>query len=242
MYMHLFTKNWRERLLLAFYHLRVLKPFSLLLIVAGFVGAGAVLWVITLNGRPISLSYGNEFSRFVMESGAALIAGISASTLIVGDSALEMLLASRQGIQHILMWRAIVSWLFLGILTAAFFIWSSILHIHYTPHDSALVLFSTCAVPVFLLSMIALGGALLTKSSALGAVLAGLVLMIQLLAKDYILVNTASSLFFIPLTLFRPDSPIWWWNRLVLLGCGAVIAIWCLFWLRCEERLLGANA
>src|ERR1700726_4209051 len=80
----------REGILLIFYHLRLLNWWLFLLILLGFLGSGGLVWLQLHTGGSQGLSRAAELSRFVMEPGAGLLAGMLASSLLVGDPLLEV--------------------------------------------------------------------------------------------------------------------------------------------------------
>jgi hypothetical protein len=231
--------SWREAILLATYHIRLLNWWLFLLMALGFVGSCGVYWLTAHTGTPVALGRGNELSRFVLESGAGLVASTLTSFLVVGDPMLEVMMTTHTGIYKVLAWRYLLTLVFLLIFSAAYLAWSLWYGTTYTSHQTILFILLTWLAPVLVMSMLGLLGALMTRNAALGAVIAALPLMADLFLHDDLLPIALYRPFFIPFTIWEHDSSDWWLNRFVLLGCGLALALCCWWWLRREERLLG---
>lgn len=231
--------SWREAILLATYHIRLLNWWLFLLMALGFVGSCGVFWLTAHTGTPVALGRGNELSRFVLESGAGLVASTLASFLVVGDPMLEVMMTTHTGIYKVLAWRYLLTLVFLLIFSAAYLAWSLWYGTTYTSHQTILFILFTWLAPVLVMSMLGLLGALMTRNATLGAVIAALPLMADLFLHDDLLPIALYRPFFIPFTIWEHDSSDWWLNRFVLLGCGLALALCCCWWLRREERLLG---
>src|SRR5690348_10141659 len=75
----------REAVLLLFYHLRLLNWWLFALVGLSFLGFGGLVWMQLQIGGSQGLSNAMGLSRFVLEPGAGLFAGMFASSLIVSD-------------------------------------------------------------------------------------------------------------------------------------------------------------
>src|SRR5258708_39187178 len=84
--------SWREAILLATYHIRLLNWWLFLLMALGFVGSCGVFWLTAHTGTPVALGRGNELSRFVLESGAGVCATSLSGFLVVGGSMFDMMM------------------------------------------------------------------------------------------------------------------------------------------------------
>lgn len=229
----------REGILLIFYHLRLLNWWLFLLTSLGFLSAGGLVWLQLHGGGSHSLSHAAELSRFVMEPGAGLLAGMLASSLVVGDPLLEVIMATRAGMHGIVIWRALLTFFMLLCCSAAYLVWSQFLGISYARQQSPLFLLLVWLAPVLVMSMLGLFGSLATRNAALGMAIAAIPLAGSLLLFEKLLPLQATHLFFLSYTYSgRQDAPDWWTNRLTLLGIALALAAWNWWWLRREERLL----
>jgi hypothetical protein len=238
----------REVLLLGKYHLRLLNWWLFLLMFLGFLGSCGLFWLVVHSGTTTAVSNGNEFSRFVLESGAGLVAGLLTSSLVVGDPLLEVMMATRSGIYRVFGWRYLLTLSILLVCSAAYLAWSLAWGTIYTVPQSAFTLLFVWLAPVFAMSTLGLLGALLTRNAALGAVIAAIPLAIALFLHSDLLAIAATNAFwrpfilwfFVPFTLWSYDVPNYWWlNRALLMGTGLILALCCWWLLRREERLLG---
>src|SRR5579859_786421 len=114
----------RETMLLARYHLRLLNWWLFLLMLLGFLGSVVLVWLQLRAGGSQGLSNAVDLSRFVMEPGAGLLAGMLASSLIVGDPLLEVTMATRAGIYRVVIWRALLTLSILALCSATYLVWS----------------------------------------------------------------------------------------------------------------------
>ena len=231
----------REIPLWIFYHLRLLNWWLFLLMLFGFLGAGGLVWLQLHTGGSQGLSHAAELSRFVMEPGTGLLAGMLASSLLVGDPLLEVMMATHAGIYRVLIWRYLPTFFILLLCSAAYLAWSRGLGISYARQQSPLFLLLVWLVPVLVMSMLGLFGALATGNAALGMVIAAVPLAGPLLLYEKLLSIQATHPFFLSYTYSGgQDAPDWWTNRLALLGVALVLAIGNWWFLRREERLLGS--
>jgi hypothetical protein len=231
--------SWREAFLLATYHTRLLNWWLFLLMMLGFAGAGALLWLEVRAGTPDAFGHGDELSRFVLESGAGLVAAMLTSFLVVGDSALEVTMATRSGIYRVLVWRYLLTLFFLAICSAAYLAWSLLRGVQFSPQQTPLFLLLLWLAPVLVMSMLGMLGALTTRNAALGAVIAAIPLMAALFLHNDLLPIPAVRPFFIPYTIWAYASPTWWSNRASLLAVAVILALCNWRLLQREERLLG---
>lgn len=232
----------RERALWIFYHLRLLNWWLFLLILLGFLGAGGLVWLQLRAGDSQGMDRAAALSRFVMEPGAGLLAGVCASSLLVGDPLLEAMLATRAGLDGVVIWRYLLTLLVLFLCSAIYLGWSLANGISYAHQQSPLYLLLLWLAPVLVMSMLSLFGALATRNAALGLVLAIIPLAGSLLLYNRLLAIQATHPFFLSYTYSGgQDAPDWWTNRLALLGIALVLA--CVNWwlLHREERLLGST-
>ncbi|GCE49889.1 hypothetical protein EI42_06114 [Thermosporothrix hazakensis] len=223
---------------LAWYHLRVMRWYVLFLVLLGFVGAALVLRLMVWIHYPLIYQY--ELCRFVLEAGAGLIACMLGSTVLVNDPALELLIASRVGCWKIILGRVLLIWLILGVMNACFVGWTYALGLHYSSSDTPWRLFCMWFVPTWLFTLLALIASLFSRHSAMGGVLGALLLLLELLMKDFFLNYTVLLPFFVPLSIWFPDSSIWWSSRALLFGIGILIAIGVRLRIRRDEALLSA--
>lgn len=220
----------REAALLARYHLRVLGRGSILLILLGFLGFAILLWIQVHDPR-ISL----ELSLFVLEPFAALIAAMIGSTLISNDPCLELLITTRAELLTLIIWRWLLNLIPLLICSTTFLIWSLANGIEYTASKIPLIWLA----PVLVMSMLGLLGSLLMRSATLGMTLAALPWASSLFLSTPLAQWPATHWFFVSETYSEGlHSPYWWMNRLTLLGCTLIFAVWNGWLLRREERLV----
>jgi hypothetical protein len=228
----------REAILLASYHLRLLSRWLFLLMLLGFLGFAGLCWLQLHAGTAQGTSSALELSQFVLESGAGLLAGMLASSLIVGDSLLEVTMATRAGIFSVVIWRSLLTFFFLLCCSAGYLAWSLGNGMNYASQQSPLALLLTWLAPVLVMGALGLFSALATRNAALGLVIAALPLGGAHFFHGYLLPIQAAHPFFIPYTSWASDAPDWWANRLELLGIALVLALCNWWWLRREERLL----
>jgi hypothetical protein len=231
---------WREAILLARYHLRVLNWWLFLLVILGFAGAGVAVWARAQAGDAQSLSDANSLSRFALEPLAGLFAGMLGSALIVRDPPLELLLATRTGASGVTIWRSLLTFIVLLLCSAAFLAWSLDQGINYAQRQSPLYVLLIWLAPVLLIGTLGLFGSVIAHNDALGAVLAAVPLAGSLFLYEPLLRFAAARPFFVAYTFSGgQDAPDWWANRLTLLGIALAFAVWLGWLLRREERLLG---
>jgi membrane protein implicated in regulation of membrane protease activity len=95
-------------------------------------------------------------------------------------------------------------------------------------------------VPTWLFTMLSLMASLLAKNSSMGGVLSGILLLLELIMKDFFLNTSSLLLIFVPISMWKPDSHLWWSSRALLFGLGALIVLGIWRWIRREEHLLDA--
>jgi hypothetical protein len=206
----------------------------------GFLSAGGLVWQQLHTGDSQGLSGAVELSRFVMEPGAGLFAGMLASSLIVGDPLLEVIMATRTGIYGVVIWRSVLTFFLLLCCSAAYLIWSRDLGISYARQQSLLFLLFVWLAPVLVMSTLGLFGTLATRNAALGMVIAAVPLAGSLFLYEKLLPIQATHPFFLSYTYSGgQDASDWWTNRLTLLLIALVLAVWNWWWLSREECLLG---
>jgi hypothetical protein len=233
-------RPWREAILLARYHTRLLNWWLVLLMALGFLGAGFLVWLPLHAGGAQGVSHAMELCQFVLEPSAGLLAAMLASSLIVNDPLLEVTMATRAGIARVVLWRALLTFLLLLFGSAAFVAWSLANGISYARQQSPLFLLFVWLAPVLIMGMLGLFGALLTRNAALGLVIAAVPLAGSLFLYAKLVSIPTMHPFFISYTFSGgQDAPDWWNNRLTLLGIAGVLAVWNWWLLRREERLLG---
>src|SRR5215475_10504469 len=91
-------RAWREAILLASYHLRLLNWWLLLLVALGFLGSSFLVWLPVHAGGAEAQGQATALSQFVLEPGAGLLAGMLASSLIANGPLLDVTMATRTGI------------------------------------------------------------------------------------------------------------------------------------------------
>ncbi|EFH85883.1 hypothetical protein [Ktedonobacter racemifer] len=230
----------REAALLACYHLRLLNWWLFLLLSLSFLGFGGLVWLQLHAGGSQGLSNAIELSRFVMEPGAGLLAGMLASSLIVGDPLLEVVMATRAGLYQVVNWRSGLAFFVLLLCSAAYLAWSLENGISYARQQSPLFLLLVWLSPVLVMGTLGLFGSLATHNAALGMAIATIPLAGAFFLQAKLLPIQATHPFIIPYTYWgEQDARDWWTNRLALLGIALALAIWNWWLLRREERLLG---
>jgi hypothetical protein len=228
-----------EALLLARYHVRLLDWWQFLLMLLGFLGAGILVLIQQHAGSPQGLSNAIDLSRFVMEPGAGLLAGVFASSFIVSDPTLEVTMATRAGVSGVVIWRILLTFAMLLICSAAYLAWSLDNGISYARQQSPLFLLLMWLAPVLVMTMLGLSGSLLTHNAALGMTIAAIPLAASLFLSGPLLPIQATHPFFISYTYSGgQDAPDWWTNRLTLLAVALALGVWNWWLLRREEPLL----
>jgi hypothetical protein len=236
-----FKEDWGERILLSLYHMRVINWWLLLIVVGLFVLFGGVIWFTLHTNTPHTanpVQYVTGASRFLLEAGAATIAGTLVGPLVLSDPMLELLLVSRGGIRQILLCRFLLVIFILFLTCVVYLAWSLALGVRYSRQESLLWFFLLWLAPVLFVSMLGLTVSFISHSAAIGAVFSGLLLTFSIFLSDYIITQEPLRLFFIALSLYVPDASDWWWNRLVLTCSGLILALWCWWWISRDERLL----
>ncbi len=229
----------RESILLIFYHLRLLNWWFFLLMLLSFLSAGGLLWLQLHTGGAEKLSHAVELSQFVMEPGAAILAGILASSLIVGDPLLEVIIAMHSALYRILVWRALLTFFILLLCSAAYLAWSLGNGISYAKQQGPLFLLLMWLAPVLVMGMLGLLASLVARNAALGTVIAAVPLAGSLFLYEKLQSIPAIHPFFISYTYSGGyDAPDWWTNRATLLCIALALAAWNWWWLLREERLL----
>jgi len=235
-------RSWRESALLARYHLRLLNWWLLLLTALGFLGSGFLVWLQLRIGGSDGLSHVAGLSRFVIEPGAGLLAGVVGSSLIIGDLSLEVTATTHTGIVEVALWRALLTCGVLLFCSAVFLIWSLGNGIIYATQQNVLYLLLLWLAPVLAMGSLGLFGSLATRNAALGMMIAALPLAASLFLYETLRPIRATHPFFISYTYSGgQDAPDWWANRLTLLGVAAALAVGSWLLLRHEERLMGNN-
>lgn len=229
----------REAALLLFYHLRLLNWWLFALMVLSFLGVGFLTWLPLHVGGSQGLSQAMGLSRFVLEPGAGLLAGMLASALIVGDPFLEVTMATQAGIYAAVIWRTLLSFFLLLCCSAAYLAWSLANGISYARQQGPLFLLLVWLTPVLAMGMLSLLGSLVTGNAALGLALAAVPLAGSLFLYEKLLPIQATHPFFLSYTYSGgQDASDWWTNRLTLLGIALALAVGNWWFLRREEHLL----
>jgi len=228
-----------EALLLARYHLRLLDWWLFLLMLLGFLGAGILVWIQQHAGNTQGTRNAIELSRFVMEPGAGLLAGVFAGSVIVSDPTLEVTMATRAGVFGVVIWRMLLTFAMLLLCSAGYLAWSLGNGISYAGQESPLFLLLVWLVPVLVMTMLGLFGSLVTQNAALGMAMAAVPLAASLFLSGPLFSIEATHPFFISYTYSGgQDAPDWWTNRLVLLAVALALGVWNWWLLRREEPLL----
>ena len=229
----------REGALLLFYHLRLLNWWLFVLTCLCFLGFGGLVWMQLQIGGVQGLSNAMGLSRFLLEPGAGLFAGILASSLIVSDPLLEVMMATRAGISAVVIWRALLTFLLLLCCSAAYLAWSLANGVSYARQQNPLYLLLVWLAPMLVMGLLGLLGSLATHNAALGIVIAAVPLAGSLFWYEKLLPIQATHPFFLSYTYSgSQDAPDWWTNRLALLGIALALAVWNWWFLRREEHLL----
>jgi len=229
----------REQALLLWYHLRLLNWWLFLLMVLGFFVAGLLVWFQVQRGSAEFMYNAGVLSRFMLEPGVGLFAGLLASVLIVGDPLLSVVMATSRGLYSVVLWRLLLSCSGLLLCSMVFLGWTLALGVDYARQQGPLWFLLGWLAPFCLMSMLGLLGSLLTRNATLGLLLAVLPLVASLFLYEKLSSIEALHPFFITYTFSGgQDAPDWWINRLTLLALAAGCAL-CNWWLlRREERLL----
>ncbi|HEU5200687.1 MAG TPA: hypothetical protein VFU32_13695 [Ktedonobacterales bacterium] len=229
----------REAVLLLFYHLRLLNWWLFALVGLSFLGFGGLVWMQLQIGGFQGLSNAMGLSRFVLEPGAGLFAGMLASSLIVSDPLLEVMMATRAGIFDVVIWRSLLSFSLLLCCSVAYLAWSLANGVGYARQQSPLFLLLVWLAPVLVTGMLGLLGSLAARNAALGLVIAAVPLAGSLFLYEKLLPIQATHPFLLSYTYSGgQDAPDWWTNRLTLLGIALAVAALNWWFLRREERLL----
>jgi hypothetical protein len=177
-----------------------------------------------------------------MEPGAGLLAGMLASSLIIGDPLLEVMMATYTGLSRVVIWRSLLTFSVLLCCSVAYLAWSLSNGIFYARQQGPLFFLLVWLAPVLVTGMLGLFGSLVPRNTALGMVIAAMPLMGALLGQQYLNPIQATHPFILPYTYWgAQDAPDWWTNRLTLLGIALVFTVWNWWLLRREERLLNSN-
>jgi len=237
------ARHWREAALLLLYHLRLLNWWLFLLMALGFLAVGALAWLQLQAGDTQGLSRATDLSRFALEPGVGLFAGVVASSLVAGDPLLEVTLATRAGLYGTVIWRALLAFCLLLLASAAYLLWSLANGISYAKQQTPLVLLLIWLAPALVTGALGLFGSLATRNAALGAVTAASPLAGSLFLYQQLLPIQATHPFLLSYTYSGgQDATDWWKNRMTLLGVAVALAI-CDWWLlQREERLVGSSA
>jgi hypothetical protein len=229
---------FREAALLFFYHLRLLNWWLFLLTLLGFLAAGLLTWLQLHLAGAQAESLALDLARFVLESVTGLCAGMLASSLLVGDPALEVTMATRQGVSSVVSWRAILTFALLLCCSTLYLAWSLASGVNYASQQLPLALLLLWLAPVLLMGALGLFGALATGNAALGTVIAALPLAGAHFLHSYLIPIAAAHPFFLPYTSWNADATDWWTNRLALILMALALAGCNWWWLRHEEGLL----
>ena len=234
-------RPWREAALLARYHLRLLDGWLLVLMLLGFGTCAIVVGVQSQSPHTTDVRNAAGLSLFVLESGAALFAGLLGSALIINDPLLEVLLATRGGIVAPVAWRAALGF---GMLLGCCAGFQLCLAVAGLQQDFVLAPLTWLA-PAVVMGMLGLFGSLLARNAALGAALAAAPLAGSLFLYNALFSLPAARPFLISYTCSAYAAGVslgardWLTNRLALLGIALLLAGCNLWLLRREERLLG---
>jgi len=232
----------REAVLLVRYHLRLLDRWPFALMALAFLGCALLAWAQAQSGTAQGLSTANDLSRFVLEPGAGLFAGVLAGSLVVSDPLLEATMATPTGIHGVVIRRFLLTLVILLVCSVAYLAWSLGAGITYARQQSPLYLLLVWLVPVMLMGMLGLFGSLITRNAALGMALAAVPLAGSLFLYAPLLPIQAAHLFFVTYTYSGgQDASDWWANRLSLLAVAMALAVANLWLLHREERLLASR-
>lgn len=230
---------WREVILWITYHLRLLNWWLFLLMLLSFLVTAGLAWIQLQAHSAQELSVALTLSLFMLEPGAGLFAGVFASSLIIDDPLLELLLTMQAGIYRVVIWR--FSLIFcLSICCAAIYLrWTLANRMHYAYQQAPLFFLLLWLSPVLTMSMLGLLGALITRNAALGVTLAAFPLLSALFLQARLNDIQAIHPFIISYTYWgEQDAPDWWLNRFTLLAIALILAIWNCWWLSRAEHLL----
>lgn len=228
-----------QRLALLRYHMRLLNWWLFSLTALSFLGVGALTWLQLRVGSPAERLAAESLSRFVMEPGAGLLAGMLASSLIVGDPLLEITLVTRAGISSVILWRALLSFLLLLLSSAVYLVWSLASGVRYAHQQTPLALALMWLAPVLVMGMLGLLGALFSRNAALGLVIATVPLAASLFAYPALAQGQWTHPFLLTYTFSAGQNATdWWINRWALLGVALALGIGVWGLLHREESLL----
>lgn len=234
--------SWREAISLLSYHLRLLRWWLFLLMALGFLASGGLLWLLLQSSDPRGPSDALSLSRFVLEPGAGLIAAMLASSLLVDDDALEVILTTSTSAELIVLWRSVLGFVGLLLCSVLYLAWSLDNGIRYGEQQSVLSLALTWLAPVLLMGSLGLLGSLVTRNASLGMVLAAIPLVSMIPLHEKLQPIQALHPFIIPYTFWGElDAPDWGINRLTLLACALISIAGCWIWLHREEWLVSSG-
>lgn len=220
------------------YHLKVFSSWLLGLIGFGFGTCAIILWLQLKKGDAESLGNAAQLSLFVLESGAGLVAGLLASSLLIGDPLLEIMMVTSSGIGKVAAIRLFLSFGLLMVYSTLYLVWSLINGVVYAKEQGLLFFLLLWLAPVATVGMLAFFCSLITRNSALGLVIGLVPLAGALFLQPYLLLVEQLHPFIISYTLAGYNAPDWWLNRLTLLAIGLGLAGLNGWILRKEERLL----
>ncbi len=224
---------WREAVLLARYHVRILNWWIFGLMLLGFGGFAILSRNPDLQG---------EICRFVMEPYVGLLAALLGSSLIMGDPILEVILVTRTGGAGVVIGRFLLSFFLLALCSAGFLAWSLSSGMNYARQQNLGLLLLLWLAPMSLMVMLGVFGALSTRSPALGLTLALLPLATSLFLATPLSSWRVARWFFVTYTYSAgADAPDWWINRLVLLGCALLLVIGTSWLLQHDEHLVNRS-
>jgi hypothetical protein len=230
----------QELILLLGYHMRLLNWWLFFLMFLGFFISGILFWFEVHLGNSLGQSIGIQISRFIMESGAGLIAGVFASSLVITDPTLETSMLTQEGLFRVTLWRYLLMFFFILLCSAMYLFWSLVNGLVYARQQNPLFFLLMWLAPVLVVSMMGLFGSLLTHNATLGMTIASIPLVGALFLRSYLLPIQAVHPFFIPFTLWASDASDWWINRLTLLGIAIVFGVASWWQLHYEERLVAS--
>lgn len=232
----------RETALLIAYHARLLNRWLFLLMAFGFLGVGGLIWLALRVGGSQATGQVADLSRFLLEPGAGLIAALLASSLVVGDPLLEVLMATHTGIRGVVIWRTLLTFGVFLLCSAGFLVWSLANGVNYAKQQSPLYLALVWLAPVLVMGALGLLGALATRNAALGLALAMVPLAGSLFLYAKLSVIQATHPYYLSYTFSGgQDAADWWINRVTLLGVALALAILTTWLLGREEHLLGGS-
>ena len=186
------------------------------------------------RGDPRVFEVAGGFCAFVLP----LVAGVLASSAVLDNPALELHLASPRGTAHVLLEREGLILTLIAVAALTFQAYLVLLGVDMSGLGSPVSRQAAWALPTLVLMSLGCAGAFALRQSTGGALLVGLVWVLQLLGHEWFMRYEATRYLFVFMRAYRPrhsDLPI---NQVALVCLSGTLfaCAWALF--RRQERYL----